>query len=167
MESCIYSIDRNGIYEKYAIDFKEHHLPKSLLEKNMSAEDFLNICDENKYVCSITNVVGNRDYLLFKTNIGLFIYDKQLKRLEGYYFILNSPLRGGSPNYLPVNNASQIIQIMQPMQFKQYMDIKKERNKTDDKLNPVYENIYQNLHDEDNPILIIYELPYKNNIIEE
>lgn len=54
---------------------------------------------------------------------------------------------------------------MQPMQFKQYMDIKKERNKTDDKLNPVYENIYQNLHDEDNPILIIYELPYKNNII--
>lgn len=167
LESCIYSIDRNGIYEKYAIDFKEHHLPKSLLEKNMSAEDFLNICDENKYVCSITNVVGNRDYLLFKTNIGLFIYDKQLKRLEGYYFILNSPLRGGSPNYLPVNNASQIIQIMQPMQFKQYMDIQKERNKTDDKLNPVYENIYQNLHDEDNPILIIYELPYKNNIIEE
>ena len=56
---------------------------------------------------------------------------------------------------------------MQPMQFKQYMDIQKERNKTDDKLNPVYENIYQNLHDEDNPILIIYELPYKNNIIEE
>ena len=111
--------------------------------------------------------MGNRDYLLFKTNIGLFIYDKQLKRLEGYYFILNSPLRGGSPNYLPVNNASQIIQIMQPMQFKQYMDIQKERNKTDDKLNPVYENIYQNLHDEDNPILIIYELPYKNNIIEE
>ena len=97
----------------------------------MSAEDFLNICDENKYVCSITNVVGNRDYLLFKTNIGLFIYDKQLKRLEGYYFILNSPLRGGSPNYLPVNNASQIIQIMQPMQFKQYMDIKKERNSKD------------------------------------
>ena len=26
------------------------------------------------------------------------------------------------------------------------------------KLNPVYENIYQNLHDEDNPILIIYQV---------
>lgn len=160
-ENYIYVIDHNDIYEKYEIDFKKHQLPQSLLEERLSSQEFLAKCDENKYVCSITDVVGNQDYLFFKTNIGLFVYDKQQQQLDGYYFILNSALGGGSPKYLPVGNSSSIVQIIQPMQFKQYMSIKREREKNPEGSDSVYDAIYQNLHDEDNPVLVVYKLPNK------
>lgn len=166
-EDYIYTIDYNGVYEKYDIDFKKHQLPQSLLEKGMSSWDFLNVCDENKYICSITNVIGNRDYLFFETNLGVFVYDKQSRRLDGYRFILNSSLQGGTSHYLPINNSSQIVQILQPSQFKQYIDSRQKREKNMNQLNLIYKNVYQNLNNEDNPILIIYKLPNSNNMDED
>lgn len=160
-ENNIYTIDENGVHGKYTIDFKKHNLPLSLLEEGLSPKKFLATCGENKYVCGITNVIGNCDYLLFSTNIGLYVYDKQLQQLNGYSFILNSGWNGGSSNCLPVGNSSSIAQVIQSIQFKMYMDIRHKHAKDSAEIAPVYESVYTKLQDEDNPVLIVYELPCK------
>ncbi len=63
----IYSVRDGEIYEKYKIDLKEAS-GKSIFNANLSPLDFIDLCDEKKYLYTIENVVENSDYLLFGTN---------------------------------------------------------------------------------------------------
>ena len=155
----IYSLVEGEAYQKYVIDFKEHRMPENLLKDNLSPMDFMNLCDEKDYVCTVENVVENSDYLLFGTNKYMFIYDKQMDKLTGYNFIENSALKAGKADYLTLNSSNYIAQVWQSSEFKRHIDNRKERDGNLEGLDRQYLQIYESMEDEDNPILLIYELP--------
>ena len=155
----IYSLVEGEAYQKYVIDFKEHRMPENLLKDNLSPMDFINLCDEKDYVCTVENVVENSDYLLFGTNKYMFIYDKQMDKLTGYNFIENSALKAGKADYLTLNSSNYIAQVWQSSEFKRHIDNRKERDGNLEGLDRQYLQIYESMEDEDNPILLIYELP--------
>lgn len=158
----IYSLDEGRAYQKYVIDFKEHQLPRNLLKNNLSPIDFMNLCDENNYVSTVENVVENSNYLLFGTNKYMFVYYKYIDKLVGYNFILNSSLKAGKVDYLPMNSSNYIAQAWRASEFKRFIDNIREHDGNLENVNGKYIKIYESVGEEDNPILIIYELPYKS-----
>ena len=158
----IYSVRDGEIYEKYKIDLKEHQVPKSIFNANLSPLDFIDLCDEKKYLYTIENVVENSDYLLFGTNKDIFVYDKDMYKLTGYSFIVNTVLQEGKVNYLSLNHPNLIVQVWQPSVFKRCINRRKERDGNLEKIDKQYLQVYESIVEEDNPILVIYELPHRN-----
>lgn len=153
-DNSIYEVDEGTIYKKYELDFKNHQLPSSLLEEKLSSWDFLQRCEKNKYVCSIMDFSESENYLLFKTNIGLFVYDKKKDALNGYRFILNSDLRTGGSEVMSISVPNRLVEILQVDKFKEQVGRLKKRGVNIDS------NIlkqYESINDDDNPILLIYE----------
>ena len=89
----------------------------------------------------------------------MFIYDKQMDKLTGYNFIENSALKAGKADYLTLNSSNYIAQVWQSSEFKRHIDNRKERDGNLEGLDRQYLQIYESMEDEDNPILLIYELP--------
>ena len=158
----IYSVRDGEVYEKYKIDLKEHQLPKSIFNANLSPLDFIDLCDEKKYLYTIENIVENSDYLLFGTNKDIFVYDKDVYKLTGYSFIVNTVLQEGKANYLSLNHPNLIAQVWQPSVFKRCINKRKERDGNLEKIDKQYLQVYESIVEEDNPILVIYELPHRN-----
>lgn len=124
--------------------------------------DFIDLCDEKKYLYTIENVVENSDYLLFGTNKDIFVYDKDMYKLTGYSFIVNTVLQEGKVNYLSLNHPNLIVQVWQPSVFKRCINRRKERDGNLEKIDKQYLQVYESIVEEDNPILVIYELPHRN-----
>lgn len=160
-EYSIYSIKDGEIYEKYRVDLKEYQIPKSILTEKLSPLEFMDLCDEKKYLYTIEDVVDNPDYLLFDTNKGMFVYDKDADKLTGYRVIINTVLKEGTAGYLSLNHPNYIVQVWQASHFKQSIDERKEREGNWDNVDKQYLQIYESVEEEDNPILMIYELPHR------
>lgn len=127
-EYSIYSIKDGEIYEKYRVDLKEYQIPKSILTEKLSPLEFMDLCDEKKYLYTIEDVVDNPDYLLFDTNKGMFVYDKDADKLTGYRVIINTVLKEGTAGYLSLNHPNYIVQVWQASHLnKALMKEKKEK----------------------------------------
>jgi len=157
----IYSVRDGEVYEKYRIDLKEHQIPKDLFKEHLSPLDFIDLCDKKKYLYTIDDVVDNSDYLLFDTNRGMFVYDKDTDKLNGYGFIVNTTLQEGKAGYLSLNHPNFIAQVWQASHVKQSFDARKEREGNCDNIDKQYLRVYESVKEEDNPILLIYELPHR------
>ncbi|KAA6313852.1 hypothetical protein EZS27_035441 [termite gut metagenome] len=94
-DPSIYHLSKDRIEKKYEFDFGEHRFPIDLsYEKDCSK--FFERCRAGKYIYSITNAVESDKYIIFNTNIGICLYEKETNKLNGYEILLNQSLRSGS-----------------------------------------------------------------------
>ena len=149
-DNSIYVFSNGEVHPKYTIDFQENQMPPKLYEKYKRSLDFIEECRSKKYVYSISEVMENNDKLLFNTNLGICIYDKATRELNGYRCIMTDGL-GGSP--LTMNDGEHLAVIYASTLFKMLINTGLEREKTfSDKLLKAYHAI----NEESNPVLLIY-----------
>jgi hypothetical protein len=154
LDNTIYQIKDTELIRKYNIDFAGHSLPESLL--NYGVLEFSEACRENEYVYSITDVMESDHHLFFRTNIGLFVFNKTNQTLLGYKSIWTTKIKIGTGTYNPIGcSNNQIAVIINPMVL---ASIKETASKIPDFDNWEALKLAQEVDEEDNPILYIYEL---------
>ena len=155
----IYTIQEGGPYPCYTLDFGKQALPDELLE--LESDDFLKSCDEEKYIYTIRDIVANEDYLLFKTNPWIFILDRKEKKLMSCGMIKND-LHLYDFGYLPVSGTEKLVQVYPAYRFKsQLEDVIKRDELPKNKLGEEVIRIYNEIEEEDNPVLLFYQLAKK------
>ena len=155
----IYTIQEGKPYPCYTLDFGKQSLPDELLE--LESDDFFKLCDENKYIYNIADIVANEDYLLFKTNPWIFILDRKEKKLMSCGMIKND-LHLYDFGYLPVSGTEKLVQVYPAYRFKsQLEDVIKRDELPKNKLGEEVIRIYNEIDEEDNPVLLFYQLPKK------
>lgn len=167
-DNSIYELTNGEIIKKYYVDFKQNSFPDKLKEEE-KAEIIDKECRTNEYIFSMSNIINNDYYIMFYTNIGVFIYDKEYNTLTGYKQILNSKL---SPfieypfnYYFPLENTNKIIcSIDDPVFIKhiaeqiiEYPDKAKIISNKHPKLVEEIINIGSKMTEDNNPVLFIYE----------
>lgn len=153
-DNSIYVFSQGEVHLKYTIDFREHQMPSKLNMKYDSGFDFLDECHEKKYIFSITDVMENDNKLLFKTNLGICLYDKVTKELNSFRFIKNKGLGGGVSDVMTMNDGEHLAVKYNSDMFRKRIDNSQERNlQIDEDLLKVYNSI----NDESNPVLMIYQ----------
>lgn len=155
-DNTIYGAKNGIVYPKYRLDFKQHTLPESLLESKMKPFEFLDICREKKYVISLKEVVENSKFLLFTTNIGLFLCDKQSGEMTRHIFILDSTLGMGSSDVQVIGNTNKIAVVWSISRLKSMMEARL-KNPQDKGVNMDFVKKLNEMDDENNAILFIYE----------
>lgn len=159
-DNSIYKLTEDSIYKSYSINFDKHTFPLHLLSQNFSEEINI-ICHENKYICSIAEVVENDDYLYFRTNIGFCIYEKKKKELNGFSSLRNSIIKVGTSEILSTNDDNTLVGILNPVSFSSFIKYKiKQRPKWKEE-HPQLMHIYENINEESNPILMMYKFKTK------
>lgn len=153
-DNSIYVFSEGKVYPKYTIDFQEHQMPSKLNMKYDLPFDFLDECDEKKYIHSITDVMENDNKLLFTTNLGICLYDKVTKKLNSFRFIKNKGLNGGVSAAMSMNDGEHLAVKYDSESFRRRIDgSRKKKVQIDDNLLKVYNSI----NDESNPVLLIYQ----------
>lgn len=156
-DNTIYEAKYGKVYPKYKLDFKECTLPESLLESKMKPFEFLDLCREKHYVVSLEEVIENSRRVLFTTNIGLFVCDKQSGEMTRHLFLLDSTVDVGSSNVQVIGNTNKIVVAWLVARLKNMMDVSLEHS-SKNKLKMEFINKLNAMDDENNPILFIYEL---------
>ncbi|WP_285835330.1 6-bladed beta-propeller [Bacteroides nordii] len=156
-DNTIYEAKYGKVYPKYKLDFKEYTLPESLLESKMKPFEFLDLCREKHYVVSSEKVIENSRLVLFTTNIGLFVCDKQSGEMTRHLFLLDSIVDVGSSNIQVIGNTNKIVVVWPVARLKNMMDVSLEHS-FKNKLKMEFINKLNAMDDENNPILFIYEL---------
>ena len=155
-DNSIYGIKNGEIEQRYTVDFGKYTFPDRLIEEE-STERILKECHENEYIFSMADAINNDHYIMFKTNLGLFIYDKSKDILKGYKQMLNTKVANLFPTYLILENTDKIVfSIDDPSFIKHAVKRIPDEMKTDNKYSEILE-IADKLTDENNPVLFIYE----------
>lgn len=158
-DNSIYKSDKGRVRKEYSIDFKKHSFPERLMNEK-DAGIISKECRENEYNYSIVNATSCDKYLLFKTNLGMYIHDKESNTTKGFKEVLNTKLNIPFHSYMLLENTQNIIcSIDDPSYIKRFI----ERLSEKEKQNPKYSEhakIAKELVDENNPVLFIYE--FKN-----
>ena len=128
-DNTIYEAKYGKVYPKYKLDFKECTLPESLLESKMKPFEFLDLCREKHYVVSLEEVIENSRRVLFTTNIGLFVCDKQSGEMTRHLFLLDSTVDVGSSNVQVIGNTNKIVVAWPVARLKNMMDVSLEHSK--------------------------------------
>ena len=95
----------------------------------------------------------------------LFILDSALSKvfifdMKGHYLGGIHEIGNGPQEYIHISDiCNYIAQVWQSSEFKRHIDNRKERDGNLEGLDRQYLQIYESMEDEDNPILLIYELP--------
>ncbi|GAB6012835.1 6-bladed beta-propeller [Viscerimonas tarda] len=156
-DNNIYEIRDGEVYKKYTIDFKDHSLPEGLLNRDLSSDEFRDECYNHKYVCSITSIVNSKNYIMFNTNIGVFLLDKKLKTINGYAALSNSKYQASSNSFYSVGNSEdKVISVYQSDKIKHIENIYKKTNNEKTK-NQAFLELASKIKEDDNPILFIYD----------
>ena len=155
----IYTIQEGKPQPCYTLDFGKQALPDELLE--LGSDDFLKLCDEEKYIYTIRDIVANEDYLLFRANPWIFILDRKERELMRCGIIKND-LHLYDFYYLPVSGTEKLVQVYPAYRFKtQLEDVIKRDELPKNKLGEEVIRIHNEIDDEDNPVLLFYQLPKK------
>lgn len=155
-DNSIYQLVEDSIYKLYEINFFKHEFPIQLLEQNTSSE-IRDLCEKNKYICSISEVVNNENYLFFRTNIGFCIYDKCKKELNGYSLLRSSKLKIGTSEILSTNDENILIGIFNSESLMSFIEYKMKNDKKWIEENPNFISLFKNVDNESNPILVLFK----------
>lgn len=148
-DNTIYEIKENKVYKRYTVDFGKFQLPNNLINEDNST-NFYNVCRENDYIYNMTEFIDNENYIIFKTNTCICLYDKKAKTLKGYKTIINSKLPIRNNSFYSIGNVNNsIITTLDP--YLLYM-----LSESYD-ANTFIEDLKNKVKVDDNPILIIYE----------
>ena len=143
------------MYPKYQLDFKEHSLPKELLNSKMKPFDFLDFCKKKQYVISLKEIVEVGGKILFVTNIGIFICDKQSGDMIQYTFMLDTMSGMGSSDIQVIGNTNKIAMIWSVNSLKRMTEMVAKYSNS--KINLDFIKRINAMDEEDNPVLFIYE----------
>lgn len=155
----IYTIKAGKPHPCYTIDFGKRTLPDELLE--LESDDFLKLCDDKHYIYILSDIVANEDYLLFKTNPWLFILDRKERKLM-HCGIIKNGLGLLDFYYLPVIGTEKLVQVYPSYRFKSQLEsVIKKKQLPKNKLGEEAARIYDEIDEEDNPVLLLYQLPRK------
>lgn len=156
-DNSIYAMRPKGLYREYNIDFTEHTLPIHMLEREMTSGEFSSECYSKKYICGISDVVENDNYLFFNTNIGHCIYDKKKEELTGYGTLYNRKLGVSNNNLMTTGCSNKITMILDPHMLKAQFNIRSKSDKNWAIKDPDNYKWYELIDEESNPVLLIYE----------
>ncbi len=160
-DNNIYELKDGKLNKKYTFDFGMNTLPLSLLSKEMAYQDFSKECYENKYICCITDVIDNDNYLIFGTNVGVCFWDKRKDIFVYSHGIHNTEYNMSAGQLYAIgNNSNKVLSVIDPSILLRIAQIKKTRNIGDKQPNPKFEALADQLKEDDNPILLIHE--FKN-----
>lgn len=154
-DNIIYEAKDGKVYPKYQLDFKERTLSKDLLNNQMKPFDFLDLCRKNHYVISVKVVVENPKFLLFTTNTGVFVCDKQKGEMTQYSFILDSESDTGKSDIQVIGNSNKIAVVWSVSSLKNIL--KMSAKKSSNEVNREFIKKINAVDDEANPILFIYD----------
>lgn len=119
-DNSIYELKEGKVGKKYQVDFKNHTFPARFLAEE-SCDVIFEESRKNGYIYSMSNAVENDNYMLFYTNMRVFLYDKNRDVLTGYRSIRNSYLNPVSGymfcDYLPLENTGNIVLSVQDPSF--------------------------------------------------
>ena len=162
-DNSIYELINEDIIKKYHFDFKKHSLPERFIkesdERIISRES-----RENKYIYSMSNVFNGDRYMMFYTNVGIFIYDMLNETLIGYEnmkitylkFVM-APYDFDFDYYLPLENTDKIVFFIEdPLFIKRIVERNPDKLKQDKDYLELMD-IVSKMTDDNNPILFIYD----------
>lgn len=169
-DNSVYELKNGEVIEKYRIDFKSHSFPQELIEEEKE-EKISEECRTHNYVYSMSNVIESDNYMMFYTNLGIFLYDKRKNELTGNKQILNSKLMPvlNYPlyYYLPVGNTDMFACPIDEPAFIKHIakqisnhlnkpEVKEIQSKYPGLIEEII-NIGNRMTEDNNPLLIIYE----------
>lgn len=140
----IYTAKNGNVTSEYSIDFNECSLPDTLLEMKMRPSVFLDICKRNNYISFITEVIENKEYLFFNTNVGICLCKKQDGTITKYNEVIDSTTGFSINNIRTLGNTNNKMATLWPLTF-----IKDSAKRKSPKL--------PELDNKNSAILIIYE----------
>jgi hypothetical protein len=148
-DNIIYHVTKNNIVAKYMIDFGKFNLPSNLIEIK-DTKSFIDECKTHKYIYSITEFVEKGEFILFKTNVSICVYNKNNHTFIGYPGIQICDLDIGSNSFY--TNGSDINSIIIKLEPQTLYFLKEHIE------NENLKNLLKKVKNDDNPILITYEL---------
>lgn len=89
-DNKIYCVENGKVSLEYTLDFKDNALPDTLLEQKMRPSEFMRICRKHNFISFITDVIENDKLMLFNTNAGFCVCNKQTGDITKYDFIIDS-----------------------------------------------------------------------------
>lgn len=156
-DNTIFEAKDGKVYPKYLLDFKEHTLPKELLDGKMKSFEFLDYCRENKYIISVKEFVESPRFLLFTTNLGVFVCDKQKQEMTRYSFLLNTESGMGGSDFQIIGNTNKLATVESVSRMKQMLEDRLKYNPDAAKWNVDFSKKINAMDDEANPVLFIYD----------
>lgn len=163
--NVVYQItkDTHTLSERYIIDFGKYNLPESIRDLFYTNFQEYQLSSEN-YVSGIDNVLETDAYVYFDFEFGNqsngVFYSKKNKTMDyGSYTdnwldgILVNPVATIGNDFLSVLESSRIFQIADHVEDKSsqaWIDFLEE--------NPSYQELYSNLNELSNPVLVRYKL---------
>lgn len=158
-DNNIYCAEYGKVSLEYILDFGDNTLPDSLLEQKMRPSEFMRICQKHNYISFITDVIENDKLMIFNTNVGFCVCNKQTGDITKYDFIIDSITGYDIENkMLVVGNTNNKLAMYWPLTFVK-----------DSKIQPVKESSFYKrisaqsskplpeIDDRYNAILVIYE----------
>jgi len=148
-DNAIYTLKDGKVFPEYYVDFKQHNMP----EHYISEPDFnvtMSECERFQYVFYIQSIIENSRYLVFNTNLGIFIYDRHRSLLEGYRKIVNSRC-SDLMDIFAINPVKKTDMMVYPVELYG-------TNIYDKKYSKLFVNPPAGIKYDDNPALLFYEL---------
>lgn len=107
-DNSIYLLGKNGVEKKYNIDFNKNSFSESLMNNEITTEITLN-AKKSMLVYSIHNVIENNHYIMFRTNLSVYLYDKLSNELSAYKSIEVPDFGLGAGEYISIGNRGDMI----------------------------------------------------------
>jgi hypothetical protein len=148
-DNTVYSIKDGNVIPEYIVDFKRHNMPEHYISEpddNLVMSE----CERFQYVFYIQSIIENSRYLVFNTNLGIFIYDRHRSLLEGYRKIVNSRC-SDLMDIFAINPVKKTNMIVEEIDLSDY-------NIYDKKYSKLFVNPPAGIKYDDNPALLFYEL---------
>lgn len=150
-DNSIYLLGENGVEKKYNIDFNMNSFSESLLNNEITTEIALNV-KKKKLVYSIHNVIENKNYIMFTTNLSVYLYDKLGNELSAYKSIEVPDFGMGIGEYISIGNRGDMIATTLSASF---LDLIRKSIGNIKNLNLL--DLLKQVDIEDNPVLFLYE----------
>lgn len=159
-ENILYKIEGMKCVPVYQFDLGRYSLPKSMLDREFSIDEFSEKCHKQDYVFSLTNLVDIKSGILMNSNlIGFFYYDKIQDEFNRYSHIWNRECGVRFTKMTPVEGEEKKVAFVLPdysitLMKERLLNLpEEERNqmKITKLLAPLNEK-------ESNPVIFLYDL---------
>ena len=151
-DNTIYATKDGLIEEGYIIGWGDKAFPDTSGKRTYTCEELNEICRENKYVYTMTDLCDMPGYLLFRTNQpGLCVLSKEKKEVKNYHLVMNTDYQLVMPNFIPVEGGGGRIFFIYPSDVLK-MSVQADGKHPNDNLSCLLEQISE----ESNPVFFSY-----------
>lgn len=157
-DNSIYEIADGKLESRYSFNFEAHNFPKEIPK----IDDFGEYVRSNKILYTITDAVETAKAMIFQSNIGTFVFDKDNKILTRFISGMRSSNFSFSlGDYQVIGNKSGYLAFFaHPTRLKMIEKIYKEQSGSGNENVDVkkFLDFAQKLRVDDNPVMFVYKL---------